>query len=156
MKAVNDQPGTIVALIFYAEYGCSFGRGHGYLGMMVGQIHGIAIGAGFFCLMRKPTGPAIFIPPHFAAHRHQAKAAIVVYPGRWLVGLFKSSYFIRCIAVHPTVTIFAGLGAPGVHAPGQGYGWVSIPCGKCVGALGTHQGINIIRQIGGLAKGRLQ
>src|SRR5690606_83944 len=109
--------------------------------------HTIIMRHHFFGFMGEPTCPPVLIEPYFSSYRHNDKLSVIVHPRRRLMGLFKPADFISGILIDPSISHFAGLGSPEIHAPWAGNGGVYIPVGQAMFGVGSHKWIDPVHRV---------
>ena len=141
---VQHQIGLFALGIDKAEPGC-MGSRHEFGGyVVVGQVYTIIIGLGHLRLMREPAGTLFLIIVRARGNGHQAKRAIVVNPGRGLMGLLKTTDVRGIVAVGPAVSVLAGLRRPEMRAPRHGNGRIGIAGGQVKGGQGARHGVHVL------------
>lgn len=136
-----------------AELGGALGRRDLGGNVGVGQVDAVVIGLRCFRLVREPAGAGVLVEALRAGHRHDGELAVVVHPGRRLVGLLEAADPVGVVGVGPAVAHLAGLRRPEVHAPGDGNRRIGIAVRELGLAHGAHQRVDPFHRVAHLADG---
>ena len=114
---------------------------------MVGEINPVVIRSCRFAPVREKALAFLLSGTGGIPDGHDGECAVVIDPGRGLVGLLEATDMVGAIGIGPSVPRLAGLGCPGVHAPGKGGGRIGIAGGQREIRLGADQGGNIVGRV---------
>ena len=144
-ERVHRDPGAVAFREGQADYGRPFGRCNLDLDVVVGEIDAVVVGPCHFAFVREPAG---VLPAVISGKRHNGEGAVVVDPGRRLVGLLEAGYPVGAVLVGPSVILAPGRHrGPEIHAPGQSYCRIGVTRGKRPVGLRPDKRGHIVRQV---------
>ncbi len=129
-------------------HGGAFGGRYFGSYVVVGQIHFVIVRPGLLRFVREPRAAFLVGQHQSAGFGHQRECAVIIYPGRGLVGLFEAADTIFGVHVLPSGTVLTGLRSPEIHAPGHCYGRIGVAGGEFESRLGAYERIY---KVGGVA-----
>ena len=119
--------------------------------VVVGQIYLIIIWTRLLGVVGEPRGTLLLVVDqvggrrrHLVELRHDGELAVVVDPGRGLVGLLEAPNLVLRVDILPAVAHLACLRHPEVHAPRHGDGGIGVARGEGEGRHRAHERADIV------------